>query len=446
MTQIRITMSTLRSVLHKSHIMSEADDATKRFFAQRREKYDEKPRSDDNVAKHSASGFSTSRVYEPSAEFDDLEPPAPLTPEQFKDPAAIQAHEDALKAYRATRKAALEKRKGLPPAPVPAASIKTGGRPFKQPPGSRPVTKDYVGPTRTAPYLTSKDLQSKSAKGAGQGKLEVPETVVTDEQLKKLSAKAHQNKPEGDWKEIVMRGGYLILKPKNPAQKPLIWASVPPKGNQGPKPHAWRTAEELVHAQRLSLGYLDKTERGWSKSDVAMPHDLDPERGSRVKFKGDPMGRVDIETTGTLHGSSTGPGGTPTKDSSVAVASADKAAKAEIPDWNTLSLATLKKAADMAEKRFKSGKSPEETQILRDISDALITRESGEAPAKPIRVSLPRRLQRNDVRDAIRAFEAKDYERASAFLGSLSPEIKAEVKKLLAPLLAKNLANLDSEE
>lgn len=436
MTQIRLSVGALRAALAGLNTITEVEDKkAKEFYAKRQEKYDEKQRDDSNVAKVSAPGFTTARVYEPSAEQDELEPPPPLTPEEFKDPNAIAAHEEALKAYRAARKVQIEKNKGSVPKPAPAASIKTGGKPIKQPPSSRPVTKDYVGPTKTAPYLTTQNLKSRNL--ADKNDLDVPETTLDREQLKKISLKAFQNVPPGDWKEFAMRAGYIIAKPKDPKQKPLIWASVPPKGGEPAKPHAWRSIEELAGDQKTRLGYFDKRTLGSPSTDVETKHDKNPEHRKdadalRVKFKGDPMGRVDIETTGTMPGSVSGQGGTPTKDARAAVAAADKAAQAVIPDWNTLPLDKLTKAAEMAERRFKSSKDPEEMQILKDINDALVSRESGEPPAKPIKLSLPRKLQRNDVRDVIRAFEADDYERAAAYLGTLPFSIRVSVEGLLS--------------
>lgn len=319
----------------------------------------------------------------------------------------------------------------------PAAKPQSAGAAhvIKQRPEKPAITKDYVGKSVQAPYLKGKTGESgEKSMGNAKAAPDIKELKINFDQLEKISKKAYDEFPPGDWAGIFMRAGHLFIKPDNPGQKPLVWSNVPPRGQQPGKKHAWRSLEELTAQQVQALGFFDTTQRGNPRKNVPVKSELpfdnpvgqsyDEEKDPNgVRFKGGAGGRVETQTTASTPGSVTGPGGIPTKQAIKDTETASQAQTSEIPDWDTFDEQKLKRALELAIKKFG-----DKNQFVEDIRASLVDRQTGTPPSQPLKTQLPRKFQTKKIRDIFRSYESGDNVLAIRQLSLLPSDVRGAVK------------------
>lgn len=306
----------------------------------------------------------------------------------------------------------------------PAAPETSGGvHVLKQRPASPPITKDYVGPSRQAPLLKKKQ------------KVEVPRDV-----LKQTSPKAFASIPKGEWK-VFKRGPYFVLEPEDPVKRMLVWTGVPGTDKEPEKPRAWRTPDEMKGFQREQLGFLDAHDKGKEGRDSAVGGEkprLSPMNQADVRFKGGAGGGfIDVDTSGQIGGGVED--GLPSDYALNKLRNIELAGEAGVPDFRAMDLEELERSFRMAMNSYRDHNDTSWKKIADEIKIVIDARKRGVKAEKPITVKLPRKLQRNDVRDVIRAYEAKKSDDAEEYLSLLPDDIRVETENFLDYLAAQKL-------
>jgi len=251
---------------------------------------------------------------------------------------------------------------------------------IKQAPAVKPITKDYTGQSRQAPYVMP------------------PKRVeITPSDLKKRNPAAFGAIPvEG---RIEMRGPYIVLHPKQASARMMVWAGVPPKGEpkirdqktgkliDNPhyvpeKPRTWRTVDELTRAQREALGYIDPRDKGDFPRKEPTKYGQKPELEDNpsVRIRGGGGGILEPEIMGSTPAAS-GPGGSPSHAASAAVRNA-QIAKGIKPDLESMDINELEALRAVAVRHAKSSTDATDARFVRNIDAVIRSRLAGVKPTK----------------------------------------------------------------